>query len=144
MPDAEIRKVGLFTVREGRVLLCRKQQGKLILPGGKRELGETSLETLHREIAEELGSDVRLMEPTPLGTYFDRTAAEAPETSKTIEIELYGGLLHGVPQPSNEIHALVWFGDEDPWPSLAPSLSGQIFPDLIRRGLLRWKRLGPL
>ncbi len=142
MPDAEIRKVGLFTVREGRVLLCRKRHGKLILPGGKREPGETSLETLHREIAEELGSQVRLIEPTPLGTYIDRTAAEAPETAKTIEIELYGGILRGEPQPSNEIHALLWFGDEDPWLSLAPSLSGQIFPDLIRRGLLHWGKPG--
>ena len=139
MPEAEIRKVGLFTIRENCVLLCRKMHGPLILPGGKREAGETSLETLTRELKEELGAAVTLIEPVPLGVYFDRTVAEPPSVSRTIEIELYGGALQGTPLASNEIQTLVWFSAEDSWRTLAPSLSGQIFPDLIRRGLLRWK-----
>lgn len=142
MPEADIRKVGLFTVRENRVLLCRKKHGPLILPGGKREPGETSLQTLTRELREELGDGVRLLEPAPLGVYFDRTARDSTEAPKTIEIELYGGLLQGEPRASNEIQALAWFGATDSWQTLAPSLSGQIFPDLIRRGLLRWEKPG--
>ncbi len=53
-----IDKVALLTVREGRVLLCRKKYGTslLILPGGKREAGESSLECLARELEEELGT----------------------------------------------------------------------------------------
>lgn len=140
MAEADIRKVGLFAIRENRVLLCRKKQGALILPGGKREPGESSLETLTRELREELGGEVRLLEPTPLGVYLDRTASHAAEASKTIEIELYGGVLQGTPRASNEIHTLIWFGAADPWQTLAPSLAGQIFPDLIRRGLLQWEK----
>lgn len=144
MPEADIRKVGLFTIRENRVLLCRKTQGPLILPGGKREAGETSLETLTRELKEELGAGVTLIDPVPIGVYFDRTLAEPPSVSRTIEIELYGAVIQGTPLASNEIQTLVWFSAEDSWHTLAPSLSGQIFPDLIRRGLLGWKMPSPV
>ncbi|MDZ7636991.1 MAG: NUDIX domain-containing protein [Bryobacterales bacterium] len=140
---AEIRKVGLIAIRQNRVLLCRKKKGKrLILPGGKREAGETSLETLTRELREELGKHVHLSNPRLLGTYLDQTASEAWAAPKTIEIELYGGTLEGDPQAHNEIGALVWFGPSDPWEMLAPSLSGQIFPDLLRRGVLPWPPVG--
>jgi ADP-ribose pyrophosphatase YjhB (NUDIX family) len=56
-----IDKVALLLVRDGKVLLCRKKRGTplLILPGGKREAEESSLECLARELREELG-DVRL------------------------------------------------------------------------------------
>lgn len=139
MPEADIRKVGLFTIRENRVLLCQKMQGPLILPGGKREAGEASLDTLTRELKEELGDGVTLIEPVQLGVYFDRTLAEPPSVSRTIEIELYGAMIQGTPLASNEIQTLVWFSAGDSWHRLAPSLSGQIFPDLIRRGLLGWQ-----
>jgi 8-oxo-dGTP diphosphatase len=134
----EIRKVGLFARQGDHVLLCRKRGStRLILPGGKPEPGEAPLDTLHRELREELG-DVVLEEPEWLSSYQDSTAAEAGAPARTIEIILYAGVLTGEPVASNEIEELVWLGPEDRWDPLAPSLQRQIFPDLIARGLLPW------
>jgi 8-oxo-dGTP diphosphatase len=129
-----IDKVGLLTIRDGRVLLCRKKRGTqlLILPGGKREAGESSLECLARELREELG-DVAAVSPELLGVYTHQAAGE-PE--KQVRIELYRAELTGEARAQSEIGELVWFGDGDEWGALAPSLAEAVFPDLIRRGII--------
>jgi 8-oxo-dGTP diphosphatase len=131
-----IDKVGLLTIREGRVLLCRKQRGTslLILAGGKRELGESSLECLARELREELG-DVCAISPELIGIY---ESAAAGDAGKIVRIELYRAELTGEAQAQSEIGELVWFGAGDDWSGLAPSLREVIFPDLIARGILAW------
>jgi 8-oxo-dGTP diphosphatase len=130
-----IDKVGLLTIRDGRVLLCRKKRGTqlLILPGGKREAGESSLECLARELCEELG-DVTAVSPELVGVYTHQ-AAGAPE--KQVRIELYRAELTGEARAQSEIGELVWFGADDDWTGLAPSLAEAIFPDLMARGILR-------
>lgn len=46
----------------GRIATVR-DSGKLFLPGGGIETGETPAQALHREVLEELGSEVVLREP---------------------------------------------------------------------------------
>jgi 8-oxo-dGTP diphosphatase len=130
-----IDKVGLLTIRANEVLLCRKRKGTqlLILPGGKRERGESSLECLTRELHEELG-DVTPESPELIGIY---THAAAGDSGKIVRIELYRAELSGEPYAQSEIAELVWFGAEDDRAALAPSLSSLIFPDLIARGILK-------
>ena len=129
-----IDKVGLLTIRDGRVLLCRKKRGTqlLILPGGKREAGESSLECLDRELREELG-DVSTVSPELVGIYTHQAAGE-PE--KQVRIELYRANLAGEARAKSEIAELVWFGAGDDWKLLAPSLAEAIFPDLRSRGII--------
>ncbi len=131
-----IDKVGLLTIRDGRVLLCRKKRGTsvLILPGGKREEGESSLACLGRELREELG-DVTAVSPEVVGVY---THTAAGENGKLVRIELYRAELTGETKAQAEIGELVWFGAQDDWEGLAPSLAETIFPDLIARGILPW------
>ena len=129
-----IYKIGLLVVRDGRVLLCRRNHGTslLILPGGKVEAGETALECLRRELREELG-EVETRDLEYLGAYTDVAAGDE---NCTVHIELYRGTLTGEPVASAEIAELVWFGAEDDQAELAPSLRNRIFPDLIARGIL--------
>lgn len=133
---ADYDKVGLLTIREGRILLCRKKHttSLLILPGGCKEPGETSVECLLRELHEELG-DVQVEALEYLGTYSDRAAGDE---SKTVQIELYASNLKGDPHPQSEIRELVWFSPEGSWDPVAPSIRNQIFPDLQRRGIIQY------
>jgi 8-oxo-dGTP pyrophosphatase MutT (NUDIX family) len=130
-----IDKVGLLTIRDGKVLLCRKKRGMrlLILPGGKREAGESSLECLARELREELG-DVSAVAPELVGVY---THAAPGEPEKVVRIELYRAELAGEALAQSEIGELVWFGTEGDQVGIAPSLAELIFPDLIARGILK-------
>lgn len=126
--SAPIHKVGAAIIRGDRILLCRKQ-GKLILPGGKIEAGETELACLTRELREELG-DVAFVDPVKFGT-FDHA------TPKPIRIELYLGRLNGEPVASGEIEAIEWFGPASDAAQLIDSLREAVLPALLSRGVLR-------
>lgn len=140
---ADFEKVGLLTVREKRILLCRKKHGTklLIVPGGCYEAGESAEECLDREIREELG-EVRTGPLEYIGTYFDQAAIADHKPPKTVSVELYLGDLIGEPSANSEIKELVWFGPSDDRTQLSPSLKNKIVPDLIDRGILPWPRRG--
>jgi 8-oxo-dGTP pyrophosphatase MutT (NUDIX family) len=131
---ADYNKVGLLTLRDGKILLCRKKHttSSLILPGGCKEPGESALDCLARELREELGP-VQFSEPEYIGPYSDQAAGSEP---KTVQIELYRAELIGEPVARSEIAELVWFGVEDDRARLAPSIRNKILPDLIARGIL--------
>ena len=134
---ADYDKVGLLTLRGGKILLCRKRHAtsSLILPGGCKEPGESALDCLAREVREELG-DVQVSEREFIGVYSDRAAGS--DALKTVQIELYRAELIGEPVARSEIAELVWFGVEDDLARLAPSIRNKILPDLVKRGILRW------
>lgn len=136
---ADYDKVGLLTLREGRILLCRKKHttSLLILPGGCREPGESALDCLARELREELGP-VQVSSVEYIGAYSDRAAGTEAGPPKTVQIELYRADLAGEPTPQSEIGELIWFGEHDDRSRLAPSIANKILPDLLARGILRW------
>ena len=137
---AEFNKVGLLVEDEcGRILMCKKDHGTslLILPGGKIEDGETDMQCLNRELAEELGQ-VTARNVQWLGRYAAIAHNDDPNIRKTLEIRLYKGELEGIPLASGEIRELCWFGEGDDHGLLTPIFTDYILPDLQKRGILRW------
>ncbi len=128
---ADITKIGLAVVDQGRVLLVRKRGSQVyILPGGKPEAGEDDLAALRRELDEELGCDINPASLDYLGSFTDE-AAGMPGVRVTIR--LYSGVLTGTPEPRSEIDRFVWFSPFSRGSDrVAPSLDNYILPFLFR------------
>ena len=65
-PERPIVGVGGVVIEDGRALLIKRGhpplQGEWSIPGGTLELGETLLEGVQRELAEETGIEVRIVD----------------------------------------------------------------------------------
>jgi 8-oxo-dGTP diphosphatase len=112
---------------EGGRILCARPRGKDIfyIPGGKREGAETDLQTLLREIAEEL--TVVLLPGTVrhVGTY------EADQ----IQMSCYTADYQGTLTASSEIDELAWFSYADR--CRVPPVDQLLFDNLQAAGSLR-------
>ena len=78
-PDALSSSVRAILLRENEVMVIRNHQNEpYLIPGGRREPGETILETLRRELLEETGWSVR--ETAVIATYhFQHLAPKPPD-----------------------------------------------------------------
>jgi 8-oxo-dGTP diphosphatase len=130
----EILKIGLAVIEGDCLLLVKKRNSDFyILPGGKPEQGETDIETLSREIDEELGCGIAADRLWFLGTFSDEVAG-VPDARVTIR--LYAGALVGTPSPRSEIASLRWWKrTEYKEQTLAPSLRYSILPFLCDANL---------
>jgi 8-oxo-dGTP diphosphatase len=113
-------------------ILCARPRGKDIfyVPGGKREGAETDLQTLVREIAEEL--TVALLPETVahVGTY----EADQPDGA-IVRMSCYTGGYAGTLAASSEIEELAWFRYADR--PRVPAVDQLLFDDLKATGELR-------
>ncbi|MFC4728734.1 NUDIX hydrolase [Coralloluteibacterium thermophilus] len=97
---------------DGRVLLVRKLgSDAFIQPGGKREPGERSLDTLARELAEELGLRLRADTARPLGVFEDLAVNEP---GRRVRGEAFLVEAEGAPAPAGEIAELAWIDPRAP------------------------------
>lgn len=125
-----IYKVGLAAITDGRLLVARKRNSEIfILPGGKPEGDESDLETLQREIDEELGCSIE--KPFFQGVFKDVAAGD---TGAIVVVRLYSADLVGEPRPCSEIVELAWIELSGPKElPLAPSITNGILPYLRKR-----------
>jgi 8-oxo-dGTP diphosphatase len=107
-----IDKVAWIHLDGGRVLSTRSR-GKDVyyLPGGKREPGETDLDTLVREIDEELAVAILPGTAAHLGTF--EAQAHGHASGVLVRMTCYTAEHRGTPVPSSEIEELAWLGYRD-------------------------------
>ncbi|WP_067563571.1 NUDIX hydrolase [Nocardia acidivorans] len=115
---------------EGGRILCARPKGKDVfyIPGGKREGGETDLETLVREIEEELTVALVPESVVHVGTY------EAPIPAAVVRMACYTADYSGTLAVSSEIEEMAWFTYADR--PHVPPVDQLLFDDLVADGRL--------
>lgn len=114
---------------QGRVLTVRKRgTTRFMLPGGKPEADESPDRTAVREIAEELGLELRLDRLELVGRFRSEAANEA---GHSLLSTVYSHPLEGVPTVAAEIEEMRWLSPDEPLPAdLAPMLEFRVLPAL--------------
>jgi 8-oxo-dGTP diphosphatase len=130
-----ILKVGLVIIRDGKLLIVReKNKIYFLMPGGRPARAERELDTLEREINEELACSLDRNSVIFLGEFSDQAASEK---SAVVRVRLYSGCVKGDMSPSSEIAELRWFDPKQDDPKvLAPSIRNKILPYLEQRHFL--------
>ncbi|NYT93235.1 NUDIX domain-containing protein [Salinispora sp. H7-4] len=107
-----IDKIAWIHLEDGAILSSRSR-GKDVyyLPGGKREPGEGDLDTLVREIQEELSVTITPDTATHVGTF--RAQAHGHPAGITVQMTCYTAGYRGLLQPSSEIEEIVWLTHAD-------------------------------
>ncbi|PZG03462.1 NUDIX hydrolase [Nonomuraea aridisoli] len=102
-----IDKIAWIHLDNGAILSTRSQ-GKNVyyIPGGKREPGETDVDTLVREIDEELAVTINPATAVHVGTY--QAQAHGHAAGITVRMTCYTAAHHGTPTPSAEIEEAAW------------------------------------
>lgn len=118
---------------EGRVLLVRKRGSAFFIqPGGKREPGEDALQTLARELHEELDVRLRADSARRLGE-FEHDAVNEP--GRRVRAKVFHVEIEGEPRPCAEIAELAWLPPAGPHTvPIAPLSAEHILPRLVESG----------
>lgn len=98
---------------QDKTILSTRSKGKdtYYIPGGKRELGETDIQALTREIKEELSVDLIEDSIQFLGVFAGQ--AHGHPEGVQVKMQCYTSHFTGILQPAAEIEEMVWLRFED-------------------------------
>ncbi|GAA2476647.1 NUDIX domain-containing protein [Terrabacter carboxydivorans] len=109
-----IDKIAWIHLEERRLLVARNTgRERFYLPGGKREPGESDVDTLVRELDEELAVTVEPSTALHVGTF--EAPADARADGLLVRLTCYTAVHTGRLVPSREIEEIAWVtaGDGD-------------------------------
>lgn len=118
---------------DGHLLVVKKNvpgRNTYIIPGGRPEGTETQMETLERELKEELG--VTVTKASLFGTYEERSEFEdVPLVMTVFDVEVEGS-----PIPQSEIIDLLWIDRryKERGISIGSTLANHVVPKLVDSG----------
>lgn len=129
-----IDKVGGIILKDKKILVQRKNNNReeCIIPGGKREKNETDIETLKRELKEELC--VSVIDYEFIGGYDDKACF----SDKDIHVQVYLVKIEGEIKCANEIKEAIWIDRnyKDKNIKIGSILEKYVIPELIKRDLM--------
>ena len=130
---AVIDKVAFLYLKDGKILSTRsKGKDKYYIPGGKREAGETDIETLVREVKEELSVDIIESSAKLYGVF--EAQAHGKAEGVIVKMTCYTAEYTGELKADSEIAEIVWLTMAD-IESVSP-VDKLIMADLHEKGLL--------
>ena len=131
---AVIDKVAFLYLQNGKILSTRsKGKDKYYIPGGKREVGETDIDTLVREVKEELSVDIIESSAKLYGVF--EAQAHGKAEGVIVKMTCYTAEFTGELKADSEIAEIVWLTTAD-IETVSP-VDKLIFADLKQKGLLK-------
>ena len=131
---AVIDKVAFLYLQNGKILSTRsKGKDKYYIPGGKREAGESDIETLVREVKEELSVDIIESSAKLYGVF--EAQAHGKAEGVIVKMTCYTAEFIGELKADSEIAEIVWLTTAD-MEAVSP-VDKLIFADLKQKGLLK-------
>lgn len=115
-PERPVAGVGGVVIFRDRVLLVRRGnpplQGEWSIPGGALEVGETLVEGVRREVAEEAGIEVRVHGVIEV---FERISFDAAGKAvyHYVVLDHYCELVRGDARPGSDVTEVAWVSEPD-------------------------------
>ncbi|MFZ0640279.1 MAG: NUDIX hydrolase, partial [Candidatus Acidiferrales bacterium] len=114
-PERPIVAVGGVVIHDSQVLLIRRGQpplkGRWSIPGGILEVGETIAEGIERELKEETGIEVRVLELIEIYEKVLRDEDNQPQYHFVI-LDYLCELVKGTARPGGDVTEVVWAGEQ--------------------------------